>query len=234
MSIQWTIVCGLLFSEVALVAVLLCHFISPLRWQQLLRSRFVASLKYKAYVLFGVQSLTLLIFFCDSIREMKKYSGKISGEGEHLHVADETHASLRLFRAQRNFYISGFALFFMWVIRRLLSMISAQATMMAESVAILRQAESASTQARTLLNLQSGNSPSGEAHQNVTNEAHDMELKEFKKKVDALELELMQERKEKGNFRSQAESISAEYDKLLKELTTLQDSLKDKGDKKKE
>ncbi|XP_071442605.1 B-cell receptor-associated protein 31 [Hetaerina americana] len=233
MSIQWTIACGILFVEVGIVSALLCPLIQPSRWQTFLRSRFVASLKNKAYVFFGVMFITLLIFFCDSIREIRKYSGKISGEGEHLHVADETHASLRLFRAQRNFYISGFALFFMWVIKRLLHVIAAQATVMAESVAILRQAESASSHARTLLNLQSGSSPSGEAHQNVTNEAHDMELKEFKKKVDSLEHDLMQEKKEKTLLRSQVESVNSEYDKLIKEHAKLQDEMS-KGDRKKD
>ncbi|XP_046407253.1 B-cell receptor-associated protein 31 [Ischnura elegans] len=222
MSIQWTIACGILVVEVVIVSALLCPLIPPSRWQKIMRSRFVESFKNKAYVLFGVMFITLLIFFCDSIREMRKYSGKIAGEGEHFHVADETHASLRLFRAQRNFYISGFALFFMWVIKRLLSVISAQATIMAESVAILRQAESASSQARTLLNLQSGSSPSGEAHQNVTNEAHDLELKEFKKKVDSLEQDLMRERKEKSLLRSKVEHINAEYDKLVEEHGKLQ------------
>ena len=55
--------------------------------------------------------------FCilDAIREMRKYSddhpdadGHNHGSG-HLDVQMQAH--LRLFRAQRNFYISGFSLF---------------------------------------------------------------------------------------------------------------------------
>ncbi|KAG8230210.1 hypothetical protein J437_LFUL009272 [Ladona fulva] len=204
MSIQWTIVCGILFAEIGVVAALLCPFIHPSRWNRLLKSRFVESLKVKAYVLFGVQFVTLVIFFCDSVREMRKYSVKMSGISEHLHVADEEHASMRLFRAQRNFYISGFALFFMWVIRRLITMIAAHAVVMAESVAILRQAESASSQARTLLNLQSNGAPS----------------------------ELLKEKKEKERHQLKSSSLEEEFDKLMKEHAKLQQTVEKSEEKK--
>ena len=54
--------------------------------------------------------------FClaDAIREMRKYSDEQFEEAHshgasHLDMQMQTH--MRLFRAQRNFYISGFALF---------------------------------------------------------------------------------------------------------------------------
>ena len=56
--------------------------------------------------------------FTDAIREMRKYSGELAdqGRGEHGHHLDaEMQAHMRLFRAQRNFYISGFSLF-LWVL----------------------------------------------------------------------------------------------------------------------
>lgn len=62
--------------------------------------------------------------------------------------------SMRLFRAQRNFYISGFSIFLILVIRRLVILISQQAVLLAQSEASLRQAQSASSAARTLLNQQ--------------------------------------------------------------------------------
>lgn len=58
---------------------------------------------------------------------------------------------MRLFRAQRNFYISGFALFLSLVIRRLCSLISSLASMQATSEAALKQAASATTTAKNLL-----------------------------------------------------------------------------------
>lgn len=58
---------------------------------------------------------------------------------------------MKLFRAQRNFYISGFALFLSLVIRRLCSLISSLAHMEAQSEAAMKQAASATSTARDLL-----------------------------------------------------------------------------------
>lgn len=65
--------------------------------------------------------------------------------------------SMRLFRAQRNFYISGFSIFLTLVIRRLVILISAQAHLLAQSEASMRQAQSATSAARSLLTQQKGN-----------------------------------------------------------------------------
>lgn len=62
--------------------------------------------------------------------------------------------SMRLFRSQRNFYISGFSIFLVLVIRRLIVLISTQATLLAQSEASMRQAQSATTAARSLLTQQ--------------------------------------------------------------------------------
>lgn len=62
--------------------------------------------------------------------------------------------SMRLFRAQRNFYISGFAIFLCMVIRRLVSLITTQAQLLAQSEASMKQAQSATTAARSLMTQQ--------------------------------------------------------------------------------
>lgn len=64
--------------------------------------------------------------------------------------------SMRLFRAQRNFYISGFSIFLTLVIRRLVILISTQAQLLAQSEASMRQAQSATSAARSLLTQQKG------------------------------------------------------------------------------
>lgn len=71
--------------------------------------------------------------------------------------------SMRLFRAQRNFYISGFAIFLTLVIRRLITLISTQALLLAQSEASLRQAQSATTAARSLLSQQKDREVAGES-----------------------------------------------------------------------
>lgn len=72
-------------------------------------------------------------------------------ESHPEHPSVEFQHSMRLFRAQRNFYISGFSIFLVLVIRRLVTLISAQAQLLAQSEASMRQAQSATTAARSLL-----------------------------------------------------------------------------------
>lgn len=67
----------------------------------------------------------------------------------HLNVGMQN--SMRLFRAQRNFFIAGFSIFLVLVIRRLVMLISTQATLLAQSTASMRQAQGASEAARNLL-----------------------------------------------------------------------------------
>ncbi|VEN62682.1 unnamed protein product [Callosobruchus maculatus] len=84
---------------------------------------------------------------------------------------------MRLFRAQRNFYISGFSLFVWFVIRRLVIVISQQAALQAHEAhyvlwvqpeASMRQAQSATTAAKL--------AQKNEEAQNDSNEAHDKEI----------------------------------------------------------
>ena len=52
--------------------------------------------------------------FADAIREMRKYSDEniaTDGHSHGAHLDTQMQMHMRLFRAQRNFYISGFALF---------------------------------------------------------------------------------------------------------------------------
>ena len=59
-----------------------------------------------------------ICFLLDAIREMRKYSDEQehSAEQHGGHLDTQIQMHMRLFRAQRNFYISGFALFLcLWV-----------------------------------------------------------------------------------------------------------------------
>lgn len=55
-----------------------------------------------------------IIVYIDAIREMRKYDTNVDGkakEQHHQHLEQELRNSMVLFRAQRNFYITGFSLF---------------------------------------------------------------------------------------------------------------------------
>lgn len=141
------------------------------------------------------------------------------GSGEHLNI--EMQHNMRLFRAQRNFYISGFAIFLTLVIRRLVMLISAQATLIAQSEASLRQAQSATTAARSLLSQQKNNEENAEGDDAKKVE----ELSKLKQKVTELETDLKKERKDKEAMKSQSESLNKEYDRLTEEYSKLQSKL---------
>lgn len=229
MSLQWTIIAGFLYLEIAIVLLLVLPVASPRRWSSFFKSRFLQGLNQQAGIYFMVLLAVLVLFLLDAIREMRKYSN--FEQGEHTHLDAEMQGNMRLFRAQRNFYISGFALFLSLVIRRLVILISDQATLLAQSEAAMRQAQSASSAAKSLL-AQRG---AGEVAQNNTNEAHDKEVTTLKDDVKDLELKLAHEIKDKLALKNQAENLHKEYDRLTEEYSKLQKQITaEGGDNKKE
>jgi B-cell receptor-associated protein 31 len=230
MSLQWTLIASFLYLEIFVVLMLVLPIASPRRWQRFFKSRFLQSLNNQASIYFLVLLAILVLFLLDAIREMRKYS--MVEHSDHAHLDAEMQGNMRLFRAQRNFYISGFALFLSLVIRRLVILISAQAVLLAQSEAAMRQAQSATTTARSLLS-QKGETEKG---QNDSNEAHDKIISELKSQVSELstqnsdlEINLTKEKKDKEALKSQADSLTREYDRLLEEHSKLQ---KAGGDKK--
>lgn len=111
----------------------------------------------------------------------------------------------------------------------LVSLITTQATLLAQCEAAMAQAKSATTAAKDLM-TQKG---SGEAAQNSTNEAHDKQINDLKEKLQKSEKDLAREKKDKEAMISQSESLKAEYDRLLEEHRLLQLKVsKGEGDKK--
>ncbi|KAJ8975515.1 hypothetical protein NQ317_010630 [Molorchus minor] len=230
MSLQWSLIAGFLYIEIAIVLVLVLPVASPRRWNSLFKSKFLQGLQRQAGVYFLILLAILVLFLLDAIREMRKYSNIDSEEHGHAHLDREMQGSMRLFRAQRNFYISGFSLFLSLVIRRLVILISAQATLQAQSEASMRQAQSATTAAKSLLAQHKG-----EAEQNESNEAHDKEVNALKTKISELEDELKLEKKDKTAVKSQADNLAREYDRLAEEHSKLQKKVTvGAGDKKDE
>ena len=136
MSLHWTIIAGFLYAEIAAILLLLLPFLSNKTWNKLFRSRFFAGLQGQLIYYFYVLVAILILFFLgksfgnsfrvsydlmtervritDAIREMRKYSDEnvaTDGHSHGAHLDTQMQMHMRLFRAQRNFYISGFALF---------------------------------------------------------------------------------------------------------------------------
>lgn len=134
--------------------------------------------------------------------------------------------SMRLFRAQRNFYIAGFTIFLSLVIRRLIILITQQASLIANSEASMKQAKSASDAARSLLSEKTTEKTAEAATGDKVDEAK-LKLQEQVKKLEA---ELSKERKDKEALKSQAESLNREYDRLTDEYSKLQNKTASKSD----
>lgn len=215
MSLVWTLIATFLYAEIVVVLLLVLPIASPHKWSRLFKSKFLAMLAQQAHLYFFLIMGVLILFLLDAIREMRKYSTHEAGGHEHLNV--EMQHSMRLFRAQRNFYISGFAIFLVLVIRRLVTLISAQANLLAQSEASMKQAQSATAAARTLMAEKST-----EKAKEATEDSTLTELNELRKKVQELTADLNREKKDKEALKSQAESLNKEYDRLTDEYSKLQ------------
>ena len=152
-------------------------------------------------------------FFClciiESVREFSKYSGKVRdddlvGAASPKYYEDQ----MRLFRAQRNFYISGYSLFCLFIIKRLAGLISQQAIYQAEAEASRRQAENMSKHIETLT-TNSGDSGNSAGTEELLLIA---DLNEMNEKL----------RKDLQALKKQAESTNKEYDRLTGEYAALQ------------
>ncbi|KAF0304277.1 B-cell receptor-associated protein 31 [Amphibalanus amphitrite] len=219
MSIHWTLIAGFLYAEIAAVLLLLLPFISPKRWNSFFKSGFLQALGKQSFFYFCVVITVLVLSFLDAIREMKKYSGESkSDETAHGHLDVEIQHHMRLFRAQRNFYISGFALFLFLVLRRLVTLVSLQASLEASNEAAMRQAAGATSAAEQLLQGR----PDGQTPQ----------LDALKKQLEETEQERDEALKKAEMLQCQAEATSGEYDQLLAEHEKLQRQLNVSGDKK--
>lgn len=239
MTLQWTFIAVFLYVEIALIALFLLPFISPYRWQRIFRSNLISRVAGYSYIYFNVFIAILALLFFDALREVRKYAGP-TGEVDLKHNPDQENlAHMRLFRAQRNLYIAGFALFLWFVIRRLVTLISTQAQLTAEGEASKKQAQSATDMAKKLLEEKDNAANLGREDTDIDAAKRE---KDIAKELDNTKQELSKVRKELegktldlDTLKKQSEGTNKEYDRLLKEFAQVQDKLKvyeEGGDKK--
>jgi len=225
MSIHWTLIAGFLYAEIGTILLLLVPFISTKMWNKVFKSRFLRGLESQLIYYFYVLVAILILFFLDAIREMQKYSAEEPQQKtvgmSSLHTQMQMH--MRLFRAQRNFYIAGFALFLCLVIKRLVGLISANAGLQAEKDAAMKQAESASRAAEMFMK-DGGTGDSAGSGDVAEMKA---ELEKAKKEADAA-------KKDMNSMKSQSESLAKEYDRLMEEKDRLQRKVNVMGEDKKD
>jgi len=160
---------------------------------------------------------------------MHKYSNARDQEQDHGHLDAELQQSMKMFRAQRNCYIAGFALFLAPVIRRIGTLLSRQAQLMASCEASMKQAKSASEAAEKLMKESSG---AGDNAANASKEQVENEIRQLKEALQIAQDELGTSKRNLETLKTQAEGTNREYDRLLKEHEKLQRKVEVTGEDK--
>jgi len=227
MSLQWTLVATFLYTEIAVVIILLLPFISPTRWNAIFQSNAIKTFKSTSHYYFRFSVGILFLLFVDAIRSVRHYTAPLEAEhGHHDGPLAEMQYHMKLFRGQRNLYICGFALFLVFVIRRLVVLLAEQANLIAQKEAALKQAKSASDAAQSLM-AAGDEKPKGGAEGEATPwraRLHEMvgERDEALQKVQSLENQL-------NALKRQAEGTNKEYDRLMGEHEKLQRKMEAAG-----
>ncbi|XP_053329825.1 B-cell receptor-associated protein 31 [Spea bombifrons] len=244
MSLQWTAVATFLYAEVFLVLLLCIPFISPTRWQKIFKSRLVQLLVAYGNTFFVVLIVILVLLLLDAFREIQKY-----GVGEQVDLKNNPvaveHIHMKLFRAQRNLYIAGFSLLLSFLLRRLVTLISKQATLLASNEAFKKQAESASDAAKKYMEendklkkqLQAAGVEVGDLPEVDTAEENKKlkgEVQKLKEQLESTKKSMLKSDNEVIAIKKQCEGLTKEYDRLLEEHAKLQAQKDGPKDKKEE
>ncbi|XP_077438966.1 B-cell receptor-associated protein 31 [Vanacampus margaritifer] len=240
MSLQWTAVATFLYVEVFLVLLLCIPFISAKRWSGVFRSRLVQTIALYGNTSFMVAMAILVFLLIDAFREVRKYSVTEKVDLTNNPTAIE-HIHMKLFRAQRNLYIAGFALLLCLLLRRLATLLSQQASLMASNEAFKKQAEGASNAAKSFideneilqgklreagLDVPEVGKKGGGVHEE--NKTLKEDVKTLKEELDATRKALRKSDGDVSAIKKQASNLTKEYDRLLDEHSKLLAS----GDKK--
>ncbi|XP_069004072.1 uncharacterized protein [Embiotoca jacksoni] len=143
MTLQWTAVALFLYVEMGLIVILCLPFISARRWQSIFNLRIWNWMARFWNKVFLTMIIILIVLFLDAVREVRKYSGKDLGKDAKLQPNMFDHLNMKLFRAQRNLYISGFAVFLWLVMKRVITLINQLASVSGTTAALQGQAETA-------------------------------------------------------------------------------------------
>ncbi|CAC5424503.1 unnamed protein product [Mytilus coruscus] len=232
-GILWSGIAGYLYVEITIAAILMLPFLSAQRWQKIFRSNLIKKIESYSHIYFNVLIAILSLVFLESIREMRKYNDALEEVDLKNNRETELAAQVKLFRAQRNFYISGFALFMWFILKRLITQTSKQAHLEAECEASQKQAKQASAAAQRLLD-QADNTSNKKKEDGDTEEEKSLAQQLDKTKEDLVKtkMDLKKAVSDLEAVRKQAEGTNREYDRLMKEHSKLQQTAGETSSKK--
>ncbi|XP_075329667.1 B-cell receptor-associated protein 29 [Odontesthes bonariensis] len=236
MTLQWTAVALFLYGEIGIIVILCLPFISAKRWQIIFQLRIWSFMARFWNKVFLTMIIVLIVLFLDAVREVRKYSAKEIGMDAKLQPNMFDHLHMKLFRAQRNLYISGFAVFLWLVMKRMVTLINQLASESRTTAALQAQADTANQVAekyrkdnellkQTLMEGQ-GDKATAEGMELLRKEAGKLK-EELKTSGD----DLKKSQEEADVLKKQMDGLAREYDRLLMEHQELQ-NLQDSGTKK--
>lgn len=183
----------------------------------------------------------LIVLFLDAVREVRKYSAvHVNERATSVNSSAFDHIQMKLFRSQRNLYLSGFSLFLWLVLRRTITLLNQLAKEMTSHAALEMQVNDATEAAKKYLakieRPQEALSGKGNGAKKESTEATNEKLR---KEVELLKAELQKTsnalhkaNNEVAAVKKQSEGLKREYDNLMKEYEQLQGSLNEEEDKK--
>uniref|UniRef100_A0A672Z9R9 Endoplasmic reticulum transmembrane protein n=1 Tax=Sphaeramia orbicularis TaxID=375764 RepID=A0A672Z9R9_9TELE len=215
MTLQWTAVALFLYAEIAVNLILCIPFISAKRWRLVFSWRIWNWLAPYWNKCFLTMIMVLIVLFLDAVREVHKYSGPEPMQDAKVNPNVYDHVHMKLFRAQRNLYISGFSLF-LWlsvIMRRVVTLLNQVAITLEDSACLQVQMD------RTVKAAQQHQEDNIRLKQSTSakNQQLKLEAEQLRGQLKAAESQA-----EVEAMRRQAKGLAQEYDRLLSEHHQLQ------------
>uniref|UniRef100_A0A3P9QC21 Endoplasmic reticulum transmembrane protein n=1 Tax=Poecilia reticulata TaxID=8081 RepID=A0A3P9QC21_POERE len=227
MTLQWTAVALFLYAEIVVILILCIPFISARRWQSIFQLRIWSWMARFWNKVFLTMIIVLIVLFLDAVREVRKYSSKEIGTDAKVQPNMFDHLHMKLFRAQRNLYISGFAVFLWLVMKRVVTLINQLAAVTGTTAALQMQADDANkaVEKYTKDNEQLKRTLMEGVGDKATAEGMELLRTEVGKLKDELKSSnnaLKKSEAEADGIKKQMEGLAREYERLLKEHQELQ------------
>ncbi|KAK1790240.1 hypothetical protein P4O66_014163 [Electrophorus voltai] len=236
MTLQWTAVAVFLYIEIGILIILCLPFISCQRWQKIFNLNIWNTVFRFWNKGFLAIIIILIVLFLDAVREVRKYSAAEPSKEAKMNPNVFDHLHMKLFRAQRNLYISGFSLFLWLVMRRVIMLINQLAVATGTHKDLHVQAEAANQAAikyREDIELlkQALLDDTGDARGALGNELLRKEVKKLREELRVSAEALTKSSSEVQVMKKQTESLTKEYDRLLQEHQKLQNQMENEGKK---
>uniref|UniRef100_A0A3P9KW76 Endoplasmic reticulum transmembrane protein n=1 Tax=Oryzias latipes TaxID=8090 RepID=A0A3P9KW76_ORYLA len=225
MSLQWTAVAFFLYTEIVVNLILCIPFISAHRWRVVFRWRIWGWLSSYWNKAFFAMIIVLVVLFIDAVREVQKYSAPQSTQDATVNPNLYDNVHMKLFRAQRNLYISGFSLFLWLTMCRVVTLLNQTAITLENSAELQAQVDAALKEAKQHQEKEQMFKKvisEGEKSMAATKEQLKLELEKLSSQLKAAEEDRRKSNAEVEAMKRQAKGLALEYDRLLIEHHQLQ------------